>query len=116
MNKYKNLLIILNLFFITACSTTQVSQSGENFFDNHTTIQLLGWLFFPRLMFIFFSAMTGGFLFWVGVIFVPRIMVAFWATTYYWDTNPILCLISWIVAFSGESSEKSIVVKKRSKY
>lgn len=105
----KFLLLTLILLSLTACSTNVVSPSGTDFFTNHSFLQLLGWVFFPRLMFWFFSVITGGFWFWVGVLFVPRIMVAFWATTYYWHTNPLICVIAWIVALSGESAEKKAV-------
>ena len=104
--------LILAIFTLTACSTETVSPQGEDFFTHHSFFQLLGWVMFPRLMFWFFSVITGGFWFWVGVFFVPRIMVAFWATTYYWDTNPALCVIAWIIALTGESAEKSVGKKK----
>lgn len=101
-------LIILILLSITGCSTEIVSKSGTDFWTNHGMLQLLGWLFFPRIMFWFFSVITGGFWFWVGVLFVPRIMVAFWATTYYWHTNPFLCVLAWIYALTGEGTEKKV--------
>jgi hypothetical protein len=105
----KNMWIILfSLLGLTGCSTEVVTPDGVNFWTNHTIWQLLGWLFFPRIMFWFFSAMTGGFFFWLGVFFVPRIMVAFWATVYYWDTNPILCIFAWIYALTGEMTEKTV--------
>jgi hypothetical protein len=75
----------------------------------HYLWALFGFTFFPRITFWFFSLMTGGFLFWVGVLFLPRIMVAYWATYYYWDTNPILCLIAWFIAFSGTFGESSVI-------
>lgn len=92
-----------------------------NFWDNHNYafLQLLMWVFFPRLSFWFMSVITGGFWFWVGVFFVPHIMVAFWATTMYWDTNPVLCVIAWIIALGGTSTETktcNIQVNKRGRY
>lgn len=108
-------MFILPIFFAISCSTETVTGHGEAFFLKHGYLQLLGWWVFPRLMFWFFSVMTGGLWFWVGVFFVPRIMAAFWATTYYWDTNPILCVIAWLVAFSFESAEKKAVRSKSRK-
>ena len=84
-----------------------------NYWDNHNWafLQLLLWMAFPRISFIFISLMTGGFFFWLGVIFVPRIMMAYWATYYYWDTNYILCIIAWFFVFCGESYEKKEILK-----
>lgn len=86
-----------------------------DFFEVHANPYwyLAGWLFFPRIMFWFVSAITGGFLFWLGVFFCPYIMAAYWATYYYWDTNPGLCLFAWFFAFSGSGTEKKIVIKVR---
>lgn len=105
-------LLFLVLITLTGCTTTEVAQSGEGFFETHTIAQILGWLFFPRLMFWFFSAITGNFFFWLGVLCIPRIMVAFWATSYYWETNPILCVFVWFYALCGEGTEKTSTVKK----
>ena len=79
----------------------------------HPYWALFGWLCFPRITFWFFSAMTGGFGFWLGVFFVPHIMAAYWATHYYWDTNPVLCVFAWLAAFGGSSSENKVVIKDR---
>lgn len=108
MNKTLFFIIIL-AFTLTGCSTKMVSPAGSDFWTNHGIIQLLGWFFFPRIMFWFFSVITGGFWFWVGVFFAPRIMVAFWATTYYWHTNTILCVFAWIYALAGEGTEKTVM-------
>jgi hypothetical protein len=100
--------ILLILFCLTAMASDVFTVS---FFDNHGIFYLIGWALFPRIMFWFFSAMTGGFFFWLGVFLVPRIMVAYWATYYYFDTNPILCLVAWFIALSGESAEKTSIKK-----
>jgi hypothetical protein len=111
MKNFTYLIIFTLMFFLSGCSTDVITSKGEDFFTHHSIWQLLGWVFFPRIMFWFFSVITGGFWFWVGVFFVPRIMVAFWATTYYWNTNPIICVIAWVVALSGEGTEKSTVTR-----
>jgi hypothetical protein len=49
---------------------------------------------------------TGGFLWWLGFIFCPRILVASLATVSYFHTNPILVIISWLIALGGETMEK----------
>lgn len=77
-----------------------------NFFQHHGFLILIGWYLFPRIMFWFFSAITGGFWFWIGVFFTPQIMMAYWATKYYWTTNPILCLIAWLTVLHDENPVK----------
>lgn len=49
---------------------------------------------------------------WVAWLFAPRFLVAFLATIGYWQTNPVLVMIAWFVAFSGETSEKTFVINK----
>ena len=84
-----------------------------DFFDTHGWLTVLGYICFPRLMFWFVNTMTGGFGFWLGVLFVPRIMVAFWATTYYWNSNPWLCLGAWFVALTFEGIELRLRDKRK---
>ena len=55
-----------------------------------------------------------GILAWLGWIFCPHITVAILATTYYWQTNPILCIIAWIVALAGTGGEAKVVSKTSS--
>lgn len=87
-----------------------------NYWDNHNyaILQLLMWMAFPRISFWFMSTITGGVWFWVGVFFVPRIMVAFWATAMYWNTNPVLCGLAWLIAVAGTRGETKTVVDKTS--
>ena len=75
----------------------------------HYLWALFGFACFPRITLWFFALITGGFWFWVGVFFIPHIMVAWWATVYYWDTNPILCVIAWFIALAGSNCDKKIV-------
>jgi hypothetical protein len=72
--------------------------------------------FFPRLTLLFSSVPFGGLLWWLGWIFAPRLLVAILATTNYWQTNTVLCVLAWFWALSGESIEKTIVVYKRPRY
>ncbi len=88
-----------------------------DFFSNHGFIFLFFITLFPRLTLlisglIFHSIEFGGLLWWLGFIFAPRILVAVLATISYWETNPFLVIISWIIALSGESSEKIIFKRK----
>lgn len=81
--------------------------------------QVHGWLFllaaavFPRLAMLFAVAVPFGWLAWLGWAFVPHFTVAILATRYYWDTNPILCVIAWLCAFGGTAGEGKIVTHKR---
>jgi hypothetical protein len=84
----------------------------ENFWEHHGLFFLIFITLFPRLTLFFSSVPFGGLLWWLGFIFAPRLLVALLATVTYLSSNPILVLISWIVALSGESSEKYYVKKK----
>lgn len=76
---------------------------------------------FPRLTmliagtaFKFMSfASPWGILSWVGWVFVPHLVVAILATTYYWNTNPILCVFAWMAALSGTGTEAKAASSRR---
>ncbi|RYF49570.1 MAG: hypothetical protein EOO38_07590 [Cytophagaceae bacterium] len=84
-----------------------------NFWDVHGILFLIFMCFFPRLTLIFSSVAFGGIFWWLGFIFAPRLLVAILATTAYWQTNPILVIISWFWALSGETAEKTVVTRRR---
>lgn len=105
--------LFILLFLITGLAFSATDSRPLDFFAAHSILHLLGWALVPRIMFIFFSIISGGILFWIGVIFIPRIMVAYWATVYYWDTNMLLCVIAWLMAVSGEFGEKTWIYKCR---
>jgi len=89
-----------------------------NFWDLHGLLFVFFMCFFPRLTMLFATAVGstfGGPLFWIGWLLVPRLTVAIIGTTLYWDTNPIVCILSWLWALGGESSEKKVVVNKVSR-
>lgn len=77
-----------------------------NFFEQHGVITLICLALFPRLTLLFASFATGGLLWWLGWIFAPHLLVAILALPY-WDTNPVLVVIAWLVALGGTSSESS---------
>jgi hypothetical protein len=64
-------------------------------------------------MTLFFIKMTFGLWCWIGWIFAPHLLVAILATTIYWYTNPMLCIIAWAFAFGGTGGEASIANKAR---
>jgi hypothetical protein len=79
--------------------------------------QVHGWLFlvcivfFPRLTMLFAVATPFGWLAWLGWLITPRLLVAILATTYYWDTNPILCIFAWLNMLSAGSWSTTETVK-----
>jgi len=81
-----------------------------NFWDVHGLLFILCMFFFPRLTMLFATTVGGGFLYWLGWLLAPRLTVAIIATTCFWTTNPVLCVLTWIWALGGESCEKSVAV------
>jgi hypothetical protein len=77
--------------------------------------------FFPRLttacMALFGSLMlpvdVGYKILWVlGWLFLPRLLIAILSMVYF-ASNPFLVILAWIIAFSGETCEKTVVVKAK---
>ncbi|MFZ4713329.1 MAG: hypothetical protein ACOYL6_06445 [Bacteriovoracaceae bacterium] len=100
------------LFVILVITSSLISQFfqvpfGEvNYFLRHGWFFLIFITFFPRLTLLFSSVPFGGVLWWFGLVFCPRVLVATLATVTYFKTNPVLVVISWMVALSGEIFEK----------
>jgi len=77
---------------------------------------LHGWFFlifialFPRITMlvagICFMSWAYPVWFWIGWVITPRLVVAILATSIYWNTNPVLCVIAWLLCVGGESAEK----------
>ncbi len=70
-----------------------------DFWQVHGIWFLIFIVLFPRLTMLFAVAVPFGWLAWLGWIFTPSLLVAILATTYYWHTNPVLCIIAWLFAF-----------------
>ena len=83
-----------------------------DFFTNHGVLTLICLAIFPRLTLIFSSFASGGLLWWLGWIFAPHLLVAILAIPY-WETNPVLVIIAWIVALGGTSGETKVATSKR---
>jgi len=86
----------------------------ENFWLNNSLFFLIGLALFPRLSLLFCNV-PGSILFWIGWFIFPRITIAIFATIFYSGTNPILVILSWIIALGGESAEKSYGYKAKKK-
>lgn len=110
------------IFFVLLVGTsvlmdTMNTQFGAvDFFQKHGVFFLIFITLFPRLTLLFSSVAFGGFLWWLGFIFCPRILVASLATVAYFHTNPVLVVISWLVALGGETMEKAGIGGSRGKF
>lgn len=78
-----------------------------NLIDQHGIIVLLGLAVFPRITLLLASFTTGGILWWLGWIFAPHLLVAILLLPY-WESNPVLVIIAWILALGGTSSEGAV--------
>jgi len=88
-----------------------------NFWTFHGVWFIIFMMLFPRLTMLItgtWFAPWAGVLFWLGWVFVPRITVAILACHFYFDTNPVLCVLSWFWALGGEFGEKTTTVKRAS--
>lgn len=83
----------------------------DSFWHHHGLWFILFMFFFPRLTLLFSSVPFGGLLWWLGWIFAPRLLVAILATTSYWQTDTLLCVLAWFWALALESTEKTVVIK-----
>lgn len=74
-----------------------------DYWDVHGVWFLIFILLLPRLTMLFrgicFYNFAHPILFWFGWVFTPRFVVAILATSVYWETNPILCIIAWFFFF-----------------
>lgn len=119
----KTILKILMIFLaITGASTilynyTDITFGNIDFFTKHGWIFLFSIALFPRLTLAVSGLLVGsiefgGFLWWLGFFFAPRILVAILATVSYWHTNQILVILAWLIALGGESSEKFVITRR----
>jgi len=79
-----------------------------NFWDHHGILFLGCIAFFPRLTLLLGTA-WGGFLWWIGMLLAPRLLVAILATRFYGDTNIVLVVLCWFWCLGGEATEKKKV-------
>jgi hypothetical protein len=85
-----------------------------SFWDAHTwdLLILFGLAVFPRITTLFIGGPFAA-LHWVGWAFAPHLLVAILATSRYWDTNPVLCVVAWFFAFAGTGGEGGVAWKRR---
>jgi hypothetical protein len=90
-----------------------------DFWSVHSVFFIVFMFLFPRLTMFFMCSLTGyahPILFWVGFFLTPRLLIAILATTFYWETNPVLVTFAWMNAFfvgGASSNETSKQVRKR---
>lgn len=91
----------------------KVEPGTVDFFEKHNFLFLVFISFFPRLTLLFSTVPFGGFFWWLGFFFMPRLLVAVLATVAYGQTNPLLVGIAWFVALTGEVLEKKKITGSR---
>ena len=87
-------------------------QATANFWQVHGLLFLAGLVFFPRLTVILASHVSGGPLFWSFFLVFPRIVIPILAAYHYWDTNPVLVILSFLICLSAETGDKTVVQRK----
>jgi hypothetical protein len=121
--------IIFIFLAITGATTilinyTNIELGHIDYFNKHGWIFLVFISLFPRFTLLFSGLLIhsiefGGIFWWASFFLAPRILVATLATVSYWNTNPVLVTLSWLIALGGESSEKFYIqrnIKSQAKY
>ena len=85
-----------------------------NFFEHHSLITLICLALFPRLTLLIASFATGGFMWWLGWIFAPHLLVAI-LSLQYWDANPFLVIVAWMMALGGTRAESKASTSYKSR-
>jgi len=76
-----------------------------DFWDLHGIWFVIFLAIFPRLTLLFSSVISGGWLWWLGWVFTPRLLVAILSLPF-WETNSLLVIFTWFWALGGEYEEK----------
>ncbi len=82
-----------------------------DFFHQHEWFTLIFLALFPRLTLLIASFATGGVLWWLGWIFAPHLLVAILSIPYF-DQNPVLVVIAWVLALCGTGGEAETAKRK----
>lgn len=107
------LFVVLTIVSGLMVSMFNVEFGTSNFFDKHGIFFLVCIALVPRLTLFFSSVPFGGILWWAGFLFCPRFLVASLATVHYFKSNPVLVVLSWLIAIGGETWEKYTIGKRR---
>jgi hypothetical protein len=103
---------LVGLASLVAVRAFGIDFGTANYWDAHALGLLIGLALLPRLTLLLSSIATGGLLWWAGWLVAPRILIATLATISYFEANPTLVVIAWLVALGGESSEKCMVRRR----
>ena len=109
--------IAIIFLLVTIGSSVLVNQFGvefgkQSYWDGRGIWFLFFITIFPRLTMLFSSVVSGGIFWWLGWLFTPRLLAACLATVAYWETNQVLVVCAWLIAWGGESGEKYVVTRK----
>ena len=70
-----------------------------DFWNQHTVLFVIGLILWPRILLLYFGFIPPMHIPPIlGMLFVPRIFLTGILTATYWNTNPILIVICWILA------------------
>ena len=83
-----------------------------DFFNEHGVWTLIFLAMFPRLTLLFASFASGGWLWWLGWVLTPHLLVAILALPYF-DSNPVLVIVAWCIAGCGTWGESSSINKNK---
>ena len=72
---------------------------------------LIGLALFPRITLLFVGGPFSP-LHWLGWLIAPHLLVAILATSRYWDTDPVLCVVAWFFAFAGTGGESRLAWRR----
>ncbi len=97
---------LVGLASLVAIQTFGIDFGSSSYWDAHGLLLLVGLALLPRLTLLLSSIATGGLLWWAGWLVAPRVLIASLATISYFESNPLLVVVAWLIALGGESSEK----------
>ncbi len=112
-NRYFFFLFLFSALFLTGCSVAGHEMTTQtDFWRVHSVWFLIFMNLFPRITMLVATPFPIGFGGWFGWLVVPRIYAAIIATTLYWNTNPTLCVITWIIALGTTSTNEGVLIRK----
>lgn len=104
--------LVISLAVGLITSFLGVELAHAQYWSHHGILFLFFITVFPRLTLLLATASSGGLLWWLGWFFSPHLLVAVLATLNYWNENPFLVVLAWLVALGGETSEKYVTIRR----
>ena len=82
------------------------------FWDDHTVMWIVGLVFTPRLMLLYFGIIKPGLIPPIlGFFFIPRMFLASVLTTVYGESNPVLIVVVWILAIIIDLAGSAVKIR-----